>query len=75
MHIQIDRYRYIDTNAPTLGTESIVVGGRELWRVWCESCRAWHYHGAAPGHRVAHCDSGGYTETGYNLQPPHGWDH
>ena len=73
MKIQLDRYRFIETDAPTLKAEAVVVDGRELWRVWCGHCRDWHYHGPAPGHRVAHCEREGYSDTGYNLQPPEGW--
>jgi hypothetical protein len=25
------------------------------WVVWCEGCRTYHWHGAAPGYRLAHC--------------------
>ena len=25
------------------------------WRFWCPYCVRWHYHGAGPGHRTAHC--------------------
>lgn len=40
-------------------------------KVWCPFCRAWHYHGALNGHRVAHCghDSGSpFVETGYFIR-------
>ena len=36
--------------------------------VWCPLCVKWHYHGAegGEGHRVAHCDDGGFD--GYYVQ-------
>jgi hypothetical protein len=34
---------------------------------WCDSCRRWHHHGAGGGHRVAHCGSGRYEDSGYVL--------
>jgi hypothetical protein len=38
-------------------------------RVWCRYCGKFHYHGAADGHRVAHCiaDDSPYHLTGYYL--------
>jgi hypothetical protein len=39
------------------------------WRFWCPFCKKWHYHGAEPGHRVAHCGSDSpFRETGYILR-------
>lgn len=49
-------------------------------RVWCDWCKAWHYHGAGVpgtpefpilGHRVEHChrDDGPYSRFGYWLVP------
>lgn len=38
-----------------------------LWRVWCPYCRCYHTHGALIGHRVAHCVSSPFTETGYYI--------
>jgi len=39
-------------------------------RVWCTHCRAWHYHGAADGHRAARCHKpdSPYAETGYIIE-------
>lgn len=37
-------------------------------KVWCVHCDRWHFHGATGGHRVAHCSSGPYRETGYVLR-------
>lgn len=63
-------YHY-DPSAPTLKAETFIDGDRELWRIWCEHCAAWHYHGAVRGHRIAHCKMPTpYTLTGYNLRPP-----
>jgi hypothetical protein len=48
------------------------------WVMWCEDCRRWHYHGAGPGHRVAHCHSRAsrYDHLGYILaggEPAPAW--
>lgn len=49
------------------------------WVTLCAHCRVWHYHGAAPGHRVAHCPDprSPFKETGYTLTGgtpvPKGW--
>ena len=41
------------------------------WRVWCRFCKCHHFHGATPGHRVAHCTrETPYTATGYSLLAP-----
>lgn len=45
--------------------------------MWCDDCRAYHSHGAAPGHRLAHCHDlpkrpasrSRYYDTGYVLVP------
>jgi|KBSMisStaDraftv2_1062788.scaffolds.fasta_scaffold101984_2 hypothetical protein len=34
--------------------------GGSQWAVYCPACRRWHFHGAEPGHRIAHC----HTKTG-----------
>lgn len=62
-------YHYEPTT-PTLTAEPFTDGERELWRVWCDHCDEWHYHGPARGHRIAHCvGETPYTATGYNLSP------
>ncbi len=40
------------------------------WRFWCPFCKAYHYHGAGPGHRVAHCASPAspFRDGGYILK-------
>ena len=40
------------------------------WAVWCKFEKKWHYHGKAPGHRVAHCikEDSPYHRTGYVLR-------
>ena len=37
--------------------------------MWCKHCKKWHRHGAAEGHREAHCNDSAspYWKTGYNL--------
>ncbi len=43
--------------------------GEVDWRFYCQYCRCYHHHGAAPGHRVAHCGaSSPFSKTGYILQ-------
>ena len=34
------------------------------WRFWCPFCRKYHTHGAAAGHRVAHCGNVRMTKGG-----------
>ena len=41
-------------------------------RVWCPWCRRYHFHGTDyagnfEGHRVAHCSSGPFEDTGYYV--------
>jgi hypothetical protein len=39
------------------------------WRFFCRHCQTHHYHGADPGHRVAHCSAPSpYRDTGYILR-------
>ena len=62
-------YHY-DPAAPTLTAQPHVDGERELWRIWCQHCDQWHYHGRGRGHRIAHCTSvTPFSATGYNLRP------
>ncbi len=45
------------------------------FKVWCEFCDRWHYHGLSYGHRAAHCHNRAspYADTGYVLvRPPKG---
>ncbi len=60
---------HLDLDAPVLPAYELVVYGRLLWRVWCKHCGEYHYHGAAEGHRIAHCRKprSPYLDTGYNL--------
>ena len=54
--------------APELQAER---NAEHQWRVWCRYCKCYHYHGAEPGHRRAHClKRTPYTETGYVLLAP-----
>jgi hypothetical protein len=41
---------------PLILCEEVWVGESAQWRFWCPFCRTVHYHGAGPGHVVAHCD-------------------
>ena len=40
------------------------------WRAWCPHCRRYHFHGAGPGHRAAHCADGPFKGSGYVLLAP-----
>jgi len=53
--------------APTLPAYP---NGRYQWKVWCAFCERWHFHGAGPGHRVAHCacKRSPYSDRGYYLE-------
>jgi hypothetical protein len=44
--------------------------GVESWQFWCPFCARYHTHGAARGHRVAHCSdsSSPFYKTGYVLK-------
>lgn len=37
-------------------------------KAWCPYCKTWHHHGRYKGHRVAHCHTGPFKETGYILK-------
>ena len=69
MKVPISDYLCLDLDAPVLPAEQVEVDGRILWRVWYKHCEEYHYHGPAPGHRIAHCQRPGspYDECGYNL--------
>lgn len=40
------------------------------YKVWCQYCDMWHYHGEVNGWRVAHCgdERSPYKKTGYYLK-------
>jgi hypothetical protein len=44
-------------DAPVLPAHEAVIRGVKRWMVWCRHCERWQRHGAAEGHRDAHCDS------------------
>lgn len=43
---------------------------RGFLKFYCRYCKAWHFHGAGDGHRVAHCwyDDSPYLQHGYVLR-------
>lgn len=47
-------------------------GRNDRWKVWCQHCEVFHFHGAGDGHRAAHCSSylSPYKETGYLIFGP-----
>ena len=69
MKVPINQVACINLDAPTLPAEEVRIKGTTCWRVWCEHCETWHYHGPAEGHREAHCQdsSSPYWRSGYNL--------
>jgi hypothetical protein len=69
MKVPIGVCHFVDLDAPVLSAYEVVVDGVTHWVVWCEHCRKWHHHGAAEGHREAHCkdSSSPYWKQGYNL--------
>jgi hypothetical protein len=47
----------------------LAVRDGDLFRAWCPFCRCYHTHGAAEGHRVAHCASNTpFSDAGYILK-------
>ncbi len=41
---------------PTLfATQVVLDSDIHRYRVWCDQCRDFHYHGPMHGHREAHC--------------------
>jgi hypothetical protein len=68
MKVPISEFHLIDLDAPVLPAYEVEIDGLH-WLVWCKYCQTWHKHGAAEGHREAHCmDSNSpYWKTGYNL--------
>ena len=69
MKVPISEFNLIDLDAPVLPAYEAEIGGSTHWLVWCKHCNKWHRHGAAEGHREAHCNdsSSPYWKTGYNL--------
>ena len=69
MKVPISDCALIDLDAPTLPAYEVRIKGGVYWVVWCKHCRKWHRHGAAEGHREAHCEDrhSPYWKTGYNL--------
>ncbi len=69
MNVPISDCAVIDLDAPTLPAYEVKIIGGVRWVIWCKHCRKWHRHGAAEGHREAHCNDSQspYWKTGYNL--------
>jgi hypothetical protein len=55
MKVPISDYALVDLDAPVLPAYEAVIEGVTHWVVWCKYCQVWHQHGAAEGHREAHC--------------------
>ena len=69
MKVPIGEFALVDLDAPVLPAYEAVIKGVTHWMVWCKYCQTWHQHGAAEGHREAHCtdSTSGYWKQGYNL--------
>ncbi len=70
MKVPINQYAAIDLDAPTVRAyEQRFKNGVVRWVFHCPHCDALHRHGAAEGHREAHCTNPAspYHATGYNL--------
>ena len=69
MKVPISDDQLLDLDAPVLPAYEVVSGGAVRWQVWCKHCKEWHRHGAAEGHREAHCSdpASPYWKSGYNL--------
>ena len=69
MKVPIGEYALIDLEASVLPAYETVINGVTHWMVFCKFCNKWHRHGAAEGHREAHCtdSTSGYWKQGYNL--------
>jgi hypothetical protein len=69
MKVPISENEVVDLEAPVLPAYEAVVRGATRGVVWCKYCEKWHSHGAAEGHREAHCQDSNspYWRTGYNL--------
>jgi hypothetical protein len=77
LKVPISENALIDPDAPVLPAYEVVVDGVTHWVVWCKYCGQWHPHGAAEGHREAHCNASAspYWKTGYNLAYAGKWTH
>jgi hypothetical protein len=69
MKVPIAESAVIDLEAPVLPAYETEIEGVKRWMVWCKHCQRWHRHGAAEGHREAHCNDSAspYWKSGYNL--------
>ena len=69
MKVPISEYACINLDAPVLSAYEVNNDGVIHWVVWCKHCQKRHWHGAAEGHREAHCKdpASPYWRTGYNL--------
>jgi hypothetical protein len=76
MKVPISEFDLIDLDAPVLPAYEAVIGGCIHWLVWCRYCNQWHRHGAAEGHREAHCNdsSSPYWKMWYNLAYAGSWE-
>ena len=76
MRVPISDSHAIDLDAPTLSAYEAAINGVSCWVVWCKHCRKFHRHGAAEGHREAHCNdsTSPYWKTGYNLAYAGTWN-
>jgi hypothetical protein len=58
-------------HAPILTAEPVLIDGYiNRYRVWCQYCNDWHYHGPTEGHRECHCSNSTdspYHATGYVI--------
>ena len=75
MKVPISDFALLDLDAPVLPAYEAVIEDVTYWLVWCKHCRKWHRHGAAEGHREAHCQdsASGYWKCGYNLAYAGNW--
>lgn len=57
---------------PTVKAELVTIDDDIVrYRVYCDQCDDWHYHGPADGHRECHCSNNAdslYHATGYVLR-------
>lgn len=69
MKIPLGTFGCFSLEAPTLTAHKVEVDGVTYFRVWCDHCQQWHYHGPRDGHREAHCrdPESPYWRTGCNL--------
>ena len=68
--VPIDQYAAIDLDATPIGAYAQrFKNGVRRYVFFCPHCDAMHRHGAAEGHREAHCTNPAspYLVTGYNL--------